>query len=127
MAMVGKHHKFGDCADRSRRYGIRDGAFQAVMQGSGENYLSAFALLLHASPLQIGTLSALPQLVGTFAQLLSVKILHRFRHRKSLIVAGAIGQTILWAPLLALPLLFPDQGAWLLIACTMLYVAMGQF
>jgi MFS family permease len=127
MAMVGKPHKFGDCADRSRRYGIRDGAFQAVMQGSGENYLSAFALLLHASAVQIGILSALPQLIGTWAQLLSVKVLHRFRSRKSLILAGAVGQSVLWLPLLALPLIFPDQGAWLLIACTVLYVAMGHF
>jgi MFS family permease len=125
--MSDRQENLNDLGERSRRYGIRDGAFQAVMQGSGENYLSAFALLLHASALQIGILSALPQLVGTLAQLLSVKILHRFRQRKSLILAGAIGQTILWVPLLALPLLFPDQGPWLLITCTMLYVAMGQF
>jgi MFS family permease len=116
-----------DDSERSRWYGIRDGAFQAAMQGGGENYLSAFALLLHAGALQIGILSALPQLVGTFAQLLSVKILHRVRHRKSLILAGAIGQTVLWFPLLGLPLLFPEHGAWLLIACTVLYVAMGHF
>ena len=116
-----------DLGERSRRYGIRDGAFQAVMQGGGENYLSAFALLLHASALQIGILSALPQLIGTCAQLLSVKLLHRFQHRKTLIMAGAIGQTILWFPLLALPLLFPEQGPWLLIACTTVYVAMGHF
>ena len=125
--MSDRQENLNDLGERSRRYGIRDGAFQAVMQGSGENYLSAFALLLQASALQIGILSALPQLVGTLAQLLSVKILHRFRQRKSLILAGAIGQTILWAPLLALPLLFPDQGPWLFITCTMLYVAMGQF
>ena len=114
-------------AERSRRYGIRDGALQAAMQGGGENYLSAFALLLHASAFQIGMLSALPQLVGTWAQLFSLKILQRLGRRKSLILAGGIGQTILWIPLLALPLLFPDQGAWLLILCTMLYAAMGQF
>ena len=116
-----------DVAERSRRYGIRDGAFQAVMQGVGENYLSAFALILHATAVQIGLLSALPQLVGTFAQLLSVKVMNRFRHRKTLILIGALGQTILWVPLLALPLLFPEHGAWLLIACTVLYVSMGHF
>lgn len=111
----------------SRRSGIRDGAFQAVMQGGGENFLSAFALLLHATPFQIGLLSALPQLVGTWAQLLSAKALNRFPHRKTLIVAGALGQTALWLPLLALPLLFPSQGPWLLIACAVAYFAMGHF
>src|SRR6266511_2181816 len=98
-----------ELVEQSRRFGIRDGAFQAVMQGGGENYLSAFALLLHATALQIGLLSALPQLVGTFAQLLSVKLMNRFQHRKTLILVGAFGQTMLWFPLLALPLLFPDQ------------------
>src|SRR5438128_8738165 len=92
-------------SERSRRYGLREGAFQAVMQGGGENYLSAFALLLHASAFQLGLLSALPQLVGTWAQLLSVKIIHRYRHRKALILAGGVGQAVLWLPLLALPIL----------------------
>jgi len=113
--------------ERSRRYGIREGAFQAIMQGGGQNYLSAFALLLHASALQIGLLSALPQLVGTWAQLLSVKALNRFQHRKTLILTGAAGQAASWLPLLALPVLFPEQGPWLLIACAVAYFAMGHF
>ena len=59
--------------ERGLRYGLRDGACQAVTQGSGEQYISAFALLLHASPFQLSVLSALPQLIGTGAQLVSVK------------------------------------------------------
>ena len=113
--------------EQSRRYGTREGAFQAIMLGGGENYLSAFALLLHASALQIGLLSALPQLIGTWAQLLSVKALRWVRHRKSLILAGVAGQAFVWLPLLALPLVFPEQGPWLLIACAVAYVAMGHF
>ena len=42
----------------SRRYGVRDAAFQAAAQGGGENYFSAFALFLHASPFHIGIMSA---------------------------------------------------------------------
>jgi MFS family permease len=97
------------------------------MLGGGENYLSAFALLLHASAFQIGLLSALPQLIGTWAQLLSVKALRWVRHRKSIILAGVAGQALVWLPLLALPLIFPEQGPWLLIACAVAYVAMGHF
>jgi len=113
--------------ERSRQYGLRDGAFYAAMQGGGENYLSAFALLLHATPFQIGLLSALPQLVGTWSQLLSVKVLNRLQHRKPIILAGATGQGLCWLPLLILPLLFPTYGAWLLIACTVGYFTMGHF
>lgn len=116
-----------DAGERNRRYGIREGAFVAVMQGGGETYLSAFALLLHATAFQIGLLSALPQLVGTWSQLLSVKVLHRFPHRKALSLTGAAGQALWWIPLLLLPLLFPSRGAWLLIACTVAYFAFGHF
>src|SRR2546426_1731800 len=110
--------------ERSRPNGIREGAFQAIMVGGGETYLSAFALLLHASAFQIGLLSALPQIVGTWVQLLSVKVLNRFHQRKALILVGAAGQAVVWLPLLALPLVFLEHAPWLLIACTVVYVAM---
>ena len=113
--------------EQSRRYGIREGAFQAAMQGGGENYLSAFGLFLHATALQIGLLSALPQLVGTWSQLLSAKLLGHVHHRKLIMVWGAGAQALTWLPLIILPLLFPEHGAWLLIACTVLYVATGHF
>ncbi len=112
--------------ERSRRYGIREGALQAAAQGGGESFLSAFALLLHASPFQIGVLSALPQLIGTWSQLLSVKILARLSRRRPLILASAAGQAIIWVPLFLLPLLFPNQGPWILVACVLAYVAVGH-
>ncbi|MEK6587152.1 MAG: hypothetical protein AABZ24_12435, partial [Nitrospirota bacterium] len=64
--------------ESGRRFGIRDGLFQAIAQGGGEQYLSAFALLLHATPFQLSILSAIPQLLGTWAQLVSVKVAHWF-------------------------------------------------
>lgn len=110
----------------SRRYGVRDAAFQAAAQGGGENYFSAFALLLHASPFQIGILSALPQLIGMVAQLFSVKLLQYCGRPGRLILAGGAGQALCWLPLLVLPLLMPEYGPWLLIGCAMLYFAFGQ-
>lgn len=112
--------------ERNRRYGIREGAFQAVAQGGGENYLSAFALFLHATPVQIGILSSLPQLIGTWAQLVSVKALNRVSHRKPLILLGTAGQAALWIPILILPLLFSWAAPWLLIIVATLQVAMGH-
>lgn len=97
------------------------------MQGAGDNYLSAFALLLHASPFQIGLLSALPQLVATWAQLAAVSMLTRLPRRRSLILAGTATQAVLWIPLLALPFVWPSYGPWLLIACAVAYHAGGHF
>ncbi|WP_447978848.1 MFS transporter [Candidatus Nitrospira bockiana] len=105
---------------------VHEGACSAVMQGGGESYLSAFALLLHATPFQIGLLSALPPIIGTWSQLLSVKVLDRIHARKPLIVVGAAAQAVAWAPLFFLPLLFPSFGPWLLLATAMIYFSMGH-
>ncbi len=116
-----------DAREQCRRYGLRDGACQAITQGGGEQYLSAFALLLQASPFQLSLLSALPQLIGTVAQIASVKLLRWFPDRKALIRTGTIGQALAWIPIVALPLLFPSFGPWLIIIGTALYFACSHF
>jgi MFS family permease len=110
-----------------RRFGIRDGLFHAVAQGGGEQYLSAFALLLHATPFQLSILLAIPQLLGTWAQLVSVKISHWFPSRASHVFWGIIGQSVSWIPILALPLIWPEQGPWLLIAAVAIYFTFTHF
>ena len=82
---------------KSLRSQVQEGACAAVMQGSGETYLSAFALLLHSTPFQIGLLAAVPPIIGTVAQLFSVKVLDRVRSRKPVILVGAAGQALAWA------------------------------
>lgn len=111
---------------RGRQNGLRDAALQAVTQGGGENYFSAFALLLQASPFQIAILSSLPQTLGILFQLLSVKILPYLSNARRLILVGGIGQALCWIPLCALPLLFAQHGAWWLILCIVLYAALGN-
>ena len=113
--------------EQGRRYGLRDGACQAITQGSGEQYLSAFALLLQASPFQLSVLSALPQLIGTGAQLASVKLLQWFPDRKALIFAGTVGQAFVWIPIVLLPLLFPQWGPWLVVGGAAAYFACTHF
>lgn len=116
-----------EASEQGRRYGLRDGASQAVTQGSGEQYLSAFALLLQANPVQLGILSALPQLIGTIAQLASVKLLRWFPDRKTLIHTGTVGQALSWIPILLLPLLYPQWGPWLIIGGAALYFTSNHF
>ena len=121
------HSRAAQAAKGGLRYGLRDGACQAVTQGSGEQYLSAFALLLQASPFQLSVLSALPQLIGTGAQLVSVKLLQWFPNRKALISAGTVGQAVSWVPIVLLPLLFPQWGPWLVVASAAAYFACAHF
>jgi MFS family permease len=110
----------------NRALGLREGVCLAVMQGAGDNYLSAFAVLLHATPFQIAALAAIPQLAGNSCQLLSVHALSRWPCRKALAVAAVAGQAALWLPLLAMPLLFPAQGAVVLIACAAVLLGVGS-
>ncbi|TKS60286.1 MAG: MFS transporter [Nitrospira sp.] len=110
-----------------RQFGIRDGLFQAITQGGGEHYLSAFALLFQATPFHLSILSAIPQLLGTWAQLVSVKVSHWFPNRKSQVFWGIIGQSVSWIPILALPLLWPQLGPWLLIAGVAMYFTFTHF
>jgi MFS family permease len=113
--------------EQGLRYGLRDGACQAVTQGSGEQYLSAFALLFQASPFQLSVLSALPQLIGTGAQLASVKIFQWFPNRKALISVGTFGQAFTWIPIVLMPLLLPQWGPWLIVGGAAAYFACAHF
>ncbi len=98
-----------------------------MTQGAGEQYLSAFALLLEATPFHLSILSALPQVLGTWAQLASVKIAPWFPSRKSQVLWAILGQSAAWIPILALPLLWPHLGPWLLIAAVAVYFACTHF
>ena len=95
--------------ERSHRNGLREGGWYAVMQGAGENYLSAYAVALHATPMQIGLMSAVPHLIGSWAQLLSVSLLGRISRRR-LIALGTLGQALMWLPIMILPLVVPQYA-----------------
>ena len=125
--MTPHNHNNSEPPNNGLQYQVREGAFCAMMSGGGETYLSAFALLLHANAVQIGLLAALPSIIGTGSQLMSVKILDRIKARKPLILAGAVGQALSWFPLFVLPMLFPSQATWLLLAAVTLYIGTGHF
>lgn len=111
---------------RSRHAGIRDGAFQSIAQGIGEQYFSAFALLLQATPVQLGLLSALPQLVGTWAQLVATSRRAAAYPRRTLIQFGLWSQALWWGPLCAVPLLLEEHAVAVLIALVVVYAGLGH-
>lgn len=110
----------------SRTSGIRDGLCQAAAQGLGEHYFSAFALFLNATALQIGLLSALPQLVGTWAQILATSQTLSHLPRKRLILFGSFGQALAWFPLFLLPFLISHQAATLFVIGVVVYATLGH-
>ena len=112
--------------NRSLDYSVYDGMAYSVMAGAGETYFSAFALFLKATTAQIGFLSALPPLLGSFAQLLSAWLGQISGQRRLIILTGTSLQAISFIPLLFLPVLFPDYCVTLLIVCVTVYYALGN-
>lgn len=61
---------------------IKEGSLDAVKIGVAETYISAFAIFLGASALQLGALATIPPLLGSFAQLLGMRLAESARSRK---------------------------------------------
>ena len=85
---------------RNLRFSIIEGSWFALMFGLGENYLSAMAVFLGFSALQISILNSLPQLIGAFIQLATDAITKLFKSTKSFVVNLSILQSILWVVLI---------------------------
>ena len=112
--------------NRSLRYSVRDGVAYSVMAGAGETYFSAFALFLKATTAQVGMLSSLPPLIGSFSQLLSAWLGQIIGQRRRIILIGVYLQALSWIPLMLLPVVFPDYGVMLLIVAVTLYYSLGN-
>jgi len=83
----------------SLTYSVLDGTFCASMIGFGESFLSAFAVFLKATNVQLGLLSSLPQMIGSFSQLFSNRLIKLFDSRKKLVCAFALLQGLMYIPI----------------------------
>ncbi len=89
----------GPWHDASLDASIRDGRANAVMLGAGEAYLGPFGIFLQASTVQIGLLSALPQLAGAIMQWWSAMAMDSCRQRLPRIMTAVSVQALVWLPL----------------------------
>ena len=78
------------------------------MYGMGENYLSALAVFLGFSALQISFLNSFPQLIGSILQLFSNSLLDLFKSTKRFIILLALMQSVLWLVLIIVIIYHPD-------------------
>ncbi len=73
---------------RTLRLSQQEAVASATMTATGDNFFNAFAIHLQASAMQMGALTAVPQLFGAWMQLLSIWIGARLP-RKQLVAAGS--------------------------------------
>lgn len=107
----------------SLKYSIKDASWWSVMAAFGESYLSAFAVFLQATSLQMGIFTAIPQLVSALAQLIAIRVTDMFKSRKMLVVFFSTVQALMWA---LIPLIsYFAQNVWVLIILTAIYYVVG--
>jgi MFS family permease len=106
--------------DKALRHSVRDGMGYAVQVGAGETYFAAFALFLRATASQVALIGTLPLLLASFAQIFSAWI-GSYVGRRRLVLLGCMLQSLLWLPILLLPLLFRDYAIPALLVLLVLY------
>jgi hypothetical protein len=112
---------------KSLNYSTKDGVAATVMVGSADNFTSAYAVAMKATNLEIGLLSALPNLIPI--ELLTTKLMKKFS-RKRISLFGLMLQIIflaLMAGLGFLSLKFPKTAPILLIVLFTMYATSGLF
>lgn len=106
---------------------IRDGCAHAVMLGTGEAFLSPFAVFLGAGATVVGLLGSVPLLLGALAQLFTVHLLRRGQRPKGLVTVPSLLQGLSWILIFLLPYSLPEYGTTLLVALVLFYFAIGSF
>ncbi len=106
-------------------YSVLDGTFCSSMIGFGESFLSAFAVFLKATNIQLGLLSSFPQMIGSFSQLLSNRLIKLFNSRKKLVCAFALLQGLMYIPI-ALVFFFGTLRIYHLIFFVSIYWLFGM-
>ena len=93
---------------KNLKYSTIEGSLWAFMYGMGENFLSALAVFLGYSALQISVLNSFPQLIGSCFQLFSYFILKKINSTKKFVVILSLIQSVMWLLLILILLYNPD-------------------
>ncbi|MFN3909895.1 MAG: MFS transporter [Candidatus Anstonellaceae archaeon] len=75
---------------------IKDGIFWSIMLGTGEAYVTPFAIAIQAPTYFIGLLSSLPMLIGSLFQAFSLHLFNILSNRKIIILGSVMLQALIW-------------------------------
>lgn len=104
----------------------REAAASATMTATSDNFFNAFAIYLQASAVQMGWLTAIPQLFGALFQVLSAW-LGSYLPRKPMVVVTASIQTVVVLLLAGLAVSRPEGAVRWLIVLAVLYFSCLNF
>ena len=96
---------------RSLDLSWKEGIPAAAMQSMIDEYLIPLGLFLGASPVGIGFLVAIPNLLGSFAQFFAVRVVRALGSRLRYLVKGAALQSAILLPVAGLALADSPPGS----------------
>ena len=111
---------------KTLRCSQQEAVASATMTGTSDNFLNAFAIYMQATALQMGWLTAVPQLLGGLWQIASVWLVGFFP-RKPLVVATALLQAVLVAFMALLALSYGSDGGGERPVFWLILLAVGYF
>ncbi len=112
---------------KSLKASFWDGVFASAMIGLTAEYFTPFALVLKASVSQIGILTALPSLCGSFVQLKSADITDKVGSKKKVICFFVFLQALTLLPIIFIPLVIKNSGPIFFIICVTFFNIFGAF
>lgn len=121
--------KINEHIERSRKYSLKDSASVNATVGLGDNYISAYAVALGASPAHIGLLTSIPNLIAPLAQLATSKSMEK-NTRKQIFSKAILIQSLLWLPIILVSFLFLKNITYapiLLVIFYTVYALFGNF
>ena len=104
----------------------KEAVASATMTATGDNFFNAFAVYLQATAMQMGLLTAIPQLCGAALQLTSAW-LGNYLPRKPMVVITAAIQAIVVCALAILAILRPTNSVIWLTGLAVLYFGCTNF
>lgn len=99
----------------------KEGIAASIMQAAADDYLIPLALFLGATPMDIGFLVAVPNLLGSLSQFFAVKIVEHFGSRLRFLTRATFLQTSALLPLAIFPFFFFHSRILALIFCVTLF------
>lgn len=98
---------------------IIEGLLSAIMAGSGEAYLSAYAIFLGATAMEAGLVTTLPPLIGSLLLLALLNRIERAQSRARTLSYLSACQALLWIPI-ALLSFMPQHGETIILLLILL-------
>jgi MFS family permease len=113
---------------RSLIYSILDGSFWSIMAGTAESYFSALAVFLKATPFQLGLISSVPLLIGSFLQIFSNKAFEIFKSKKKIVTLSAFIQGVICLAISYFIYISNHESIiWYIFSLIVMYYATGMF